>query len=200
VTTVPRYTSRDLELLPDPIDGTRYEIIDGDLHVSKQPDYHHQYACTQAASALAIWSEPTEAGLTLVAPGLIFSPDQDVAPDLVWISHERLAQGADRAGHLRIAPEVVVEVLSYGSVNERRDRELKRALYSRQGVREYWIIDWRFRTVQVFRRRGTVLELEATLEREDVLTSPLLPGFACPITRFWVPSGMPSPDPSTFED
>ena len=35
-----RWTSDDLSLLPD--DGTRYEIVDGDLHMSRQPDWHHQ--------------------------------------------------------------------------------------------------------------------------------------------------------------
>ena len=33
-----RYTSRDLDLLPD-VEGIRYEIIDGELHVSKQPSW-----------------------------------------------------------------------------------------------------------------------------------------------------------------
>ena len=81
---------------------------------------------------------------------------------------------------------LVVEVLSPGAENERLDRELKLSLYSRQGVREYWIVDWRARTVQVYRRQQTQLELAATLLGEDVLTSPLLPGFACPISRFWL--------------
>jgi len=36
------WTSRDLELLPD--DGNRYEIIDGELYVAKQPDWQHQLA------------------------------------------------------------------------------------------------------------------------------------------------------------
>ena len=39
-----RYTTSDLELLPD-VEGTRYEIIDGDLYVAKQPNLEHQYAC-----------------------------------------------------------------------------------------------------------------------------------------------------------
>jgi hypothetical protein len=40
VSISPRFKSADLELLPD-IDGVRYEIIDGELYVSKQPDWHH---------------------------------------------------------------------------------------------------------------------------------------------------------------
>lgn len=189
--TTPRYTSRDLECMPD-IDGVRYEIIDGDLYVSKQPDWHHQYAGNRVAVELDLWDRQADIGVTIPAPGLIFAPDQDVAPDLIWISKARLAQGTDAAGHLRVAPEIVVEILSYGAVNERRDREVKLSLYSRQGVHEYWIVDWRRRTVQVYRREQAALRLEATLEGGDVLTSPLLSGFACPIARLWAPDIQPA--------
>ena len=179
-----RYTSTDLEGLPD-VDGTRYEIINGELFVSKQPQWHHQYACTRAIVALENWNDASGLGVTNVAPGLVFASDDDVAPDVVWISHARLAEALDTGGHLRAAPELVVEVLSPGSTNERRDREYKLKLYSRQGVREYWIVDWRLRSVQVYRRAQARLRLVATLAGEDELTSPLLPGFACPLRTLW---------------
>jgi Uma2 family endonuclease len=181
-----RYTSADLESLPF-VEGTRYEIIDGELHVSTQPDWHHQYAGSGVWLALETWSRQTGAGVAITAPGLIFAPDQDVAPDVVWISRARLALVQDRAGHLRGTPELVVEVLSPGTANQRRDRELKLALYSRQGVDEYWIVDWRGRTVQLYRREQGTLQLVATLGDGEVLTSPLLPGFACPVATLWAP-------------
>jgi Uma2 family endonuclease len=59
------------------------------------------------------------------------------------------------------------------------------SLYARQGVEEYWIVDCRVRTVQVYRRSGSALELAATLMDDDMIASPLLPGFSCPISRFW---------------
>jgi Uma2 family endonuclease len=181
-----RFTSADLEGLPD-IEGVRYEIIAGELHVSKQPDWHHQYACSAITTALHSWDRQTELGVTLVAPGLVFAADDDVAPDVVWVSRARLGTVLDAAGHLRAAPELVVEVLSPGSANERRDRELKLALYSRQGVDEYWIVDWRRQAVQVYRRDGATLRLVGALGSRDVLTSPLLPGFACPVSNLWTP-------------
>ena len=73
-----RFTSADLERLPD-VEGTRYEIIDGELHVSKQPHWEHQYACNQAAHALEQWNGRSEVGDVLSAPGLVFA-DDDVAP------------------------------------------------------------------------------------------------------------------------
>ena len=184
----PRFTSADLERLPN-IEGIRYEIIDGDLFVSKQPHWHHQYASDAVLRALWEGDRQTGWGVAISAPGLVFAADDDVIPDVVWISHARLAAVVDEAGHLRDAPELVVEVLSPGSENERRDRELKLRLYSRRGVQEYWIVDWRRRTVQVYRREladpstgsGQALHPVATLAGEDVLTTPLLPDFACPI-------------------
>jgi Uma2 family endonuclease len=181
-----RFTSADLECLPD-FPGVRYEIIDGELYVSHQPQEGHQYTSTALASALHVWSTQTGLGLTTVVRGLVFSSDNEVIPDLVWISHERRARALDAKGHYTIAPDLVIEVLSPGRANEVRDREVKRELYSRQGVPEYWLADWRTHTVEVYRLVEGMLRLVATLSDGDVLTSPLLPGFACPVSSLWVP-------------
>ena len=86
----------------------------------------------------------------------------------------------DEAEHLTGAPELAVEVLSPGVENKRRDREAKLKLYESHGVREYGIVDWRVQRAEVYRRDQAMLHLVATLFAEDVLTSPWLPGFACP--------------------
>jgi Uma2 family endonuclease len=186
VSTTRRYTSADLERLPQ-VEGTRYEIIDGELHVSTAPAWEHQFACIRVVRALDTWSEETGLGVANAAPGLVLALDDDVVPDVVWISRARLATALDDARHLQVAPELVVEVLSPGAANERRDREAKFALYSRQGVEEYWIVDWRRQRVAVYRREEAALRLVATLGGDDVLTTPLLPGFACPISTLWMP-------------
>lgn len=175
-----RYTSADLDMFPA-IDGKRYEIIDGELYVSKQPSLEHQLTCTGVTLVLGPWCRTTGAGVVVGAPGLIFADDDDVAPDVVWVSTERLPAllGPDRKLHA--APELVVEVLSPGSANERRDRVTKLNLFSRRGVEEYWIVDWRRRQVAVYRREDGELQLAATLGEGDTLQSPLLPGFACPV-------------------
>jgi Uma2 family endonuclease len=187
VSITPRFTSADLDLLPD-IDGVRYEIIDGELYVSRQPDWHHQYTCHEIGAEIRNWNRQQGLGVTIPAPGLIFAADDDVAPDLVWISRARLAAVQDAAGHLRAAPELVVEVLSPGTTNQRRDRELKLTLYSRRGVQEYWLVDWRQQTIEVYRREEAALRCVATLGSEDTLTSPLLPGFAVSVAGLWPPS------------
>jgi len=182
----PRFTVSDLEVMPD-VEGTRYEVIDGELYVSRQPDWEHQHACTAISSWLHVWSRQTGLGSVAGAPGVIFSEDDGVAPDLAWVSRHRLATARDAAGHLTIAPERMVEVLSPGAANERRDREVKLKLYSRQGVQGYWIVDWRQHLVQVYRRADLALQLQATLGDGDTLTSPLLPGFSLNVSDIWEP-------------
>ncbi len=178
-----RWTSRDLEALPD--DGKRYEIIDGELHMSRQPHWYHQALCGQLYALLQAWSKQTGAGRANLAPGVIFADDEDVAPDVIWISTGRLASALRPDGKLHAAPELVIEVLSPGGLNERRDREAKLKLYSRRGVSEYWIVDWRTRTMEVYRRDTAALELTATLYEPDALHTPLLPDFSCPLATLF---------------
>jgi Uma2 family endonuclease len=178
------WTTADLELLPE--SSNRYEIIDGELFVTRAPHWGHQKASTRITSRLDDWSVATGLGEAVQAPGLIFSDADNVIPDLVWISQERLANGLDTSGHLIVAPELVVEVLSAGAENERRDREAKLKLYSVRGVQEYWIINWRSSQVEVYRRQKAILTLVCTLFPGDELTSTLLPGFACAIDRLFV--------------
>jgi Uma2 family endonuclease len=185
MTTRVRFTTADLELLPDRLDDTRYEIIDGELYVAKQPSWHHQETCGLVFAHLNAWSRQSDAGRTTVAPGVLFAEDDNVAPDVVWVSKERLPLLLDEAGHLRGAPDLVVEVISPGLANEKRDREAKFKLYSRRGVLEYWIADRQLRQIEIYRREDAMLRLVATLHDTDVLQSPLLPGFACVVEELF---------------
>lgn len=187
VTSV-KFTSADLELMPD--DGKRYEIIEGELYASRQPSVAHQYSCSRLGRFLDQWNDEHELGVVLTAPGLIFGEGDDVAPDVVWVTRERLAVATDRDGHLLTAPELVIEVLSPGKTNEDRDRRVKLKLYSRQGVDEYWIVDAMLQQIAVYRRDHDRLALDRTLHADDTLESPLLPGFSCEVSKlFFSPPG-----------
>ena len=181
--TAKKFTSADLLLMPD--DGNRYEIIEGDLYVSKLPSAEHQFVCGQLVRYFQEWNEQTGMGVALISPGLVFSDDDDVGPDVVWVSYEGLVGTLDKAGHLTKAPELVVEVLSPGKRNEYRDRQAKLRLYSRRGVTEYWIVDWMHRLVEVYRREGDALTLAAKLYADDALESPVLPGFSCVVSKLF---------------
>jgi len=179
MTSIQRWTSADLNALPD--DGKRYEIIDGELFVSTQPHFYHQIVVGNIYVLLKNWSDQTQLGRAIIAPGLIFADDDDVVPDVAWLSEERLSIALGDEGKLHSAPDLTIEVLSPGPTNRRRDREAKLKLYSRRGVLEYWIVAWEADSVEIYRRQNIHLELFATLTKGNVLESPLLPGLSAQI-------------------
>ena len=179
-----RWTITDLELLPD--NGNRYEIIDGELFVTRAPHWGHQKATGNIYAELRTWSLSTGLGEAVPTPGIIFTDADNVIPDVVWVSKERLAILLDDEGHLTGAPELVVEVLSPGVQNERRNREVKLKLYASRGVQEYWILNWQLQQVEVYRREKAVLKLVITLFATDDLSSPLLPNFVCTVARLFM--------------
>ncbi|MBK9715503.1 MAG: Uma2 family endonuclease [Kouleothrix sp.] len=183
-TTFPHWTVDLVQMMPR-VEGERYEIIDGELYVTTQPHFRHQATGDNIIVELGIWSRRTGLGRTFQAPGVVFAEDNAVAPDIVWLSKERMPQVLGPDGKLHDAPDLVIEILSPGKANEERDRDKKLALYSRQGVPEYWIVDWRAETVEIYRRQEAQLQLDQTLKSGDQITSPLLPGFACAVDRFF---------------
>jgi Uma2 family endonuclease len=180
-----RWTTRDLQAMPDDGGWKRYEIIDGDLFVTRAPHFRHQSVAGKLQARLQLWSEATGFGEAVQVPGLVFTPNDAVIPDLIWASQTCLQSGLDASGHLTIAPELVVEILSNGEQNQQRDREVKLKLYSRFGVQEYWIIDWQRQSLEVYRREQAQLTLIVTLLTTDTLTSPLLQGFSLCIAELF---------------
>ena len=174
-----RWTIADLEGFPD--NGNRYEIIDGELFVTRAPHLAHQDVAGAIYAELRAWSLQSGLGKPFITPGVIFSESDAVIPDVIWISHERRSQLIDSSGHLTGAPELIVEVLSNTEKDKKRDRETKLKLYSAQGVIEYWIVDREQQLIEVYRRENGVLKKVMTLFPADQLTSPLLPGFSCEV-------------------
>ena len=179
-----RWTTADLSIFEGDR-ANRYEIIDGELFVTRAPDWRHQAVCVNAGTVLKLWSDQSGLGQAAINPGIVFSESDNVIPDVVWASQERLEQLLDEAGHLTAAPELVVEVLSPGKTNERRDRAAKLKLYSVRGVLEYWIVNWQEQSVAAYRRENAMLKLVATLYAADELTSLILPGFSSQVSQFF---------------
>ncbi|MBJ7901256.1 MAG: Uma2 family endonuclease [Cyanobacteria bacterium RI_101] len=179
-----RWTIPDLAFFPNNDD--RHEIIDGDLYATRAPHWRHQQVLTRLCRALPAQDVNLRVGEVLAAPGLILAGEENAIPDLVWISQEKLTLCVDSAGHLTAAPELVVEVLSQSPQDIARDRQVKLKLYSRVGVREYWIIDWQQQTVEIYRRSQGRLELLRTFLAEDDLTSPLLPELSLKVGALFI--------------
>lgn len=147
--------------------------------------HRHQGAASKIHVRLENWSEETGLGNAYETLGVIFTDADAVIPDVVWASKVRLEHGIDEAGHFIVAPELMVEVLSAGAKNQDRDKKLKLRLYSLHGVQEYWIVNWRLKEIEVYRRENASLQKTATLFAADKLTSPLLPGFECAISNLF---------------
>ena len=84
----------------------------------------------------------------------------------------------------------MIEIASKGT--RKRDETIKRRLYERQGVSEYWVVDPELDAIRVYRRAGDRFDraVELTCERNDVLTTPLLPGSRLCLTRIFAePAG-----------
>lgn len=174
-----RWTVDDLETLPETSD--RFEIIDGDLHVTRAPHWKHQDVAGAIYAALRAWSQRSKLGKSIFTPGVIFSPSDAVIPDVVWASNECIESLMDEAGHFTGAPELIIEVLSKSQQDKDRDRKYKLKLYSVEGVQEYWIFDREQELIEVFRRDNGVLVKVSTLYAQDMLSSPLLPNFSCAV-------------------
>lgn len=150
--------------------------------MSKQPSWEHQFVCLQLVALLHQWSTHTGHGVANIAPGLIFAPDNDVAPDVVWISTERLPSVLQPDGKLHGAPDLTIEVLSPGPQNVQRDRVTKLGLSSRRGVPEYWIVDWQWQQVEIYR------SVEVTLCSVAIALSPYSVRARCWNGRFYLAS------------
>ena len=173
-----KLTVEDFEQFPD--DGRRHELIDGEHHVTPAPNTRHQIVLGNLHFALRSAVQKEELGQVFLAPYDVLLSDTDVVePDLLFLSKERSDLLTEK--NLRGAPDLVVEILSEGT--RRMDEVVKRKLYERFGVREYWVVDPVVETVKVYRleddryRRAAELSLEAG----DRLTTPLLPGLELPL-------------------
>jgi Uma2 family endonuclease len=153
----------------------------------------HQRLVMRLSVALSAWVETSGLGEVFAAPlDVVLSAHDVVEPDLLVVLHDQ--EDILTAQHVRGAPALVVEVLSPGT--RRRDEGIKRRLYDRSGVREYWLVNPEGRSVTVH-RRGTAFELVQvdmlTADGGDVLTTELLPGLAVSLTRLFAAPSSPGP-------
>jgi Uma2 family endonuclease len=176
-----KLTYDDFVQFPD--DGLRHELIDGEHYVTPSPNTKHQSVSINLTVLIGSWLERNPIGRLFHAPfDVVFSTYDVVEPDLLYLSNER-ASDALTPLHVRGVPELVVEIGSPGT--RRRDETIKRRLYDRTGVSEYWIVDPEIDTIRVYRREAETFArvVELSAEARDVLTTSLLPGLEIPLSR-----------------
>ncbi len=137
------------KLLPQ---GTRAEVIFNTLYMSPSPLYDHQKLITTLMIRVGTFVEANNNGELFVAPYDVYLEEHisAVQPDMFFISRKNKSLIKDD-GYVHGAPDLVIEILSK---NENRDRTLKKDLYEKAGVKEYFIIDPKTKMTEAYVLKG----------------------------------------------
>lgn len=162
-------------------EGWRYQLIHEVLIVSPPPLRQERNPNEALGHWLLTYQETHPQGnvldLTLPEETVYTTPNRRRADRVIWV-------GLGHLPGLKETPTIVIEFVSEGRANRRRDYETKRAEYRALGVREYWIFD-RFErtlTVVVFGPNGDQMRV---LKEDETFAPPLLPGFELPLARLF---------------
>lgn len=174
-----RMTYSDLLDLPE--DGKQYEIHEGELVLNPAPIPRHQLIVLNIAAEFHIYLRANGGGRVFMAPiDVLLAQDVVVQPDVIVVRTDRVRMVGER--NIQGPPNLVVEVLS--DATRRRDENIKRKLYERYGVDEYWIVDPVIEAVKIYRRiaEGFTRVAEISNETGGVIETPLLAGFTLDVS------------------
>lgn len=145
----------------------KYELIDGTICMSPSPTFEHQKIASRFVVELAIFF--ADYGCTVIHE-LDIRAEKDVfRPDVMVFCDENLE-----------LPEIVIEVLSPSTA--KRDLGIKVAKYETAGIKEYWIVDIKSRTITV---HDYVNEVSMILTADELLTTKLYPAMQIEIAKFF---------------
>ncbi len=168
-----KFTYQEYRALPET--GPRYQLLDGELSMSPAPSYRHQMILARLFFALYAFVDRAKSGVVLFSPlDVVFDEENVAQPDIVYLSNARRSIIAPEGLHG--GPDLCIEALSEKTRNI--DLKVKRLLYARHGVTEYWIADPEADTVEVHRLQEKAAAPVQTFGISDTLTSPLFPGLS----------------------
>lgn len=125
----------------------RFEIIDGVLYMS--PGAHainHQRVLGDLFYAMKTWVDAHGLGEVFLAPtDVVLRPDRVVQPDLFFMTASRMDAIERYASE---PPDLAVEIVS--AWGQKYDRKTKFALYQQEGIREYWLVDSKKQSIEIF--------------------------------------------------
>ncbi|MDQ3683898.1 MAG: Uma2 family endonuclease [Bacteroidota bacterium] len=134
-TPPPRTGIEVFEMLPE---GTLAELIYDKIYMSPSPLYSHQQIAGELFTQIMLFVKEKQAGVCIISPIDIFLDDKNVLqPDIVFISKEKMYIIKDN--RIKGCPDLIVEILSPG--NEHHDKEIKKEVYEKFGVKEYFIVN-----------------------------------------------------------
>jgi Uma2 family endonuclease len=171
-------TAEDFFYLPNPPDGSKQELVRGEVVTMPPPGGLHGVTCSKADRKIGNFIDSGPGGtLTCNDAGFVTerAPDSVRGPDIAYWAKGRLQEIP--VGYFEIAPDMLIEVLSPS--NTWKKIRAKLSEYFAKGVRLVWVIAPEDRTLTIYRNadEGRVLHDTATVTGEDVL-----PGFTCRVS------------------
>lgn len=165
-----KYTYEDYAKI---FDGKRYELIDGELLITPSPVPGHQRISKKIEFMLEKFVTKNDLGEVFDAPCDVCLDDENVVqPDILFISKDRLNIIGEK--NIQGAPDIAIEIVSENSAY--RDMVIKKKLYARNGVKEYWIVIQETEEIEVYVLKGNTYQLYMTYCKEGILESPLIKG------------------------
>ena len=162
-------------------EGTLAELIDGELLHTPAPGYGHQASILRLVVLLDAHVRDAQLGKVILSPMDVHLPSGDIVqPDLIFLASRNLGM---LQSWVFGAPDLLIEVLSPHGV--RRDRLVKSALYARNGVGEFWIVDPVTRTLELLRLDAAAYAPRVVFQSRDRIASPTLPGFTPLVAEFF---------------
>lgn len=182
----------DVERLPD--DGYRYDLIGGQLIRMSPAGALHGEIASRVGRHLGHVAEVARLGVVFGAEtGFILrDPDVLLAPDAAFVRAERLPPRAEWRGYLRLAPDLVVEVVSPS--DRWRDVMDKVDQYLQAGVQLVWVLDPQRRAAFVYERDGRTVRILRAASGDALDGVDVLPGFRLPLADLF-PADAAAPSP-----
>jgi Uma2 family endonuclease len=176
----------------DFVEGWRYELIHGVLVVSPIPLENEADPNEELGYWLRMYrgshSQGSALDATLYEHTVKTGKNRRRVDRVIWAGLGRLPNRQDK-------PTILVEFVSAGKRDRKRDYEEKRDEYLAHGVREYWIIDRFQRTLTVYAKQNARYR-KRVLREQQTYTTELLPGFELPLARlFTLADRWPEPEP-----
>ena len=176
-----KLTYQDYAKTPE---GEIWELIDGEQFMPPSPGTAHQRIDMRLGSRLNSFVDDRDLGEVFSAPFDVVLSELDVVqPDLLFVSNERAH--IVTSANVRGAPDLVVEIRSPSTAS--RDWSIKRDLYAKYGVKEYWVVDPDERRVWVMLPIDDRLEETGSYGVGEVLTSPTLEGLSIDLDDIFQP-------------
>lgn len=163
-------------------DDERYELVEGDLIMTPSPVTKHQRISGKIGFELTKYVTENNRGEVFYAPcDVHFDNENVMQPDILFISRERL----DIIGEKNIqgAPDLTIEIISESSAY--RDMVQKKKLYARFGVKEYWIVIPKERSIEMYLIKENTYHLFKSFELDDTLESPTLKGLKIELKKIF---------------